>query len=65
MAKKNKLKSAAVRIGSAIGRAESAAHKIRKASAVAGKELDDLTAQIDALKRQLQKTTRRLKKALA
>jgi prefoldin subunit 5 len=65
MAKKDKLTGAAVRIGSAMGRADRAAHKIRKASAVARKELDDITAQIDALKRQLQKTTKRLKKALA
>jgi prefoldin subunit 5 len=65
MAKKNKLTNAAVRIGSAMGRADRTAHKIRKASAVARKELDDITTQIDALKRQLQKTTKRLKKALA
>jgi prefoldin subunit 5 len=65
MARKSKLTNAAVRIGSAMGRAESTAHKIRKASFVARKELDDLTKQIDGLKRQLQKTTRRLKKALA
>lgn len=65
MAKKNKLSNAAVTIGSAMGRAERTAHKIRKASAVARQELDGLTKQIDALKRRLQKTTKRLKKAMA
>jgi len=65
MAKKNKLSNAAVKIGSAMGRAERTAHKIRKASVVAREELNDLTKQIDGLKRRLQKTTQRLKKAMA
>lgn len=65
MAKQNKLRDAAVKIGGAMGRADRAAHKVRKAGVVARKELDDLTKQIDALKRQLLKTTKRLKKALA
>jgi polyhydroxyalkanoate synthesis regulator phasin len=65
MAKRDKLKEAAVKIGKAMGRADRTAHKVRKAGVVARKELDDLTKQIDVLKRQLVKTTRRLKKALA
>jgi prefoldin subunit 5 len=65
MPRTNKLKKAAVTIGSAMGRADRTAHKIKKAGVVARQELDDLTKQIEALKRQLQKTTKRLKKALA
>jgi ribonuclease HII len=65
MAKKNKLRNAAVRIGSAIGRADRTAHKVAKASVVAKNELDAINKQIDALKRQLMKTTKRLKRALA
>jgi hypothetical protein len=63
--KKDKLTNAAVTIGAAMGRADRTAHKVAKAGAVARKELDVLTKQIDGLKRQLIKTTKRLKKALA
>ncbi|HXW62799.1 MAG TPA: hypothetical protein VEJ45_09380 [Candidatus Acidoferrales bacterium] len=65
MAKRDKLKEAAVKIGKAMGRADRTAHKVRKAGVVARKELDDLTKQIDVLKRQVVKTTKRLKRALA
>jgi prefoldin subunit 5 len=65
MPRTNKLKKAAATIGSAMGRADRTAHKIKKAGVVARQELDDLTKQIEALKRQLQKTTKRLRKALA
>ena len=65
MAKQDKLRKAAVRIGAAVGRADRTAKKVHKASVVARQELDSLTEQIDALKRQLVKTTKRLKKALA
>jgi len=62
---KSKLKSTAARIGAAIGKADRAAHKVAKAGVVAKKELEDISKQVEALKRQLLKTTKRLKKALA
>ena len=62
---KSKLKSTAARIGAAIGRADRTAHKVAKAGVVAKKELEDISKQVEALKRQLLKTTKRLKKALA
>lgn len=65
MAKQDKLRKAAVTIGAAMGRADRTAQKVHRASVVARQELDGLTKQIDALKRQLLKTTKRLKKALA
>ncbi len=65
MARKLDLNRAAVRIGSAIGKADRTAHKVAKAGAIAKEELDSISKQIDRLKRQLLKTTKRLKKALA
>jgi predicted nucleic acid-binding Zn-ribbon protein len=65
MASKNRFKRVAVRIGSAIGRADRTAHKVAKAGVLAKRELEDISKQVEALKRQLQKTTRRLKRALA
>jgi ubiquinone biosynthesis protein UbiJ len=37
---------------------------VAKAGLLAKKELEDIAEQVDALKRQLQKTTKRLKSAL-
>lgn len=65
MAKNNRLKKAAANIGAAIGRADRTAHKVAKAGVIAKGELEDIGKQIDALKAQLIKTTKRLKKALA
>jgi predicted nucleic acid-binding Zn-ribbon protein len=65
MAKKSRLTQVAERIGSAVGKADRKAHKVAKAGALAKKELDDIGKQVDALKRQLQKTTRRLRAALS
>jgi hypothetical protein len=65
MAKKNRLTQVAVRIGSAVGRADRKAHQVAKAGVLAKKELQDISKQVDALKRQLLKTTQRLKKALS
>lgn len=65
MAKKSKLKQVAVGIGSAIGRADRKAHQVAKAGVLAKKELQDISKQVDALKRQLLKTTKRLKNALS
>lgn len=65
MARKNRLTRVAVKIGSAMGRADRKAHQIAKAGALAKKELVDISRQVDALKRQLQKSTKRLKRALS
>ena len=64
MAKKNRLTRAAVRIGAAVGKADRKAHQIANAGVLAKKELIAIGKQVDALKRQLQKTTKRLKHAL-
>jgi predicted nucleic acid-binding Zn-ribbon protein len=64
MPKKNKLTRVAVRIGTAMGKADRTAHKVAKAGLVAKEELEDISKQVEALKRQLQKTTKRLKHAL-
>ena len=68
MATKNKLKDAAVSIGSAVGRADGAAHKAvakaTKAAHVAKGELNALSKRVDALKKQLAKSTKRLQSAL-
>ena len=61
MAKKNKLKDAAVKIGSAVGKADGRAHK---AVRVAKQEFTELSKQVDALKKQLKKSSDRLKSAL-
>ena len=65
MAKKNRLTRVAASIGTAMGRADRKAHQIAKARVLAKKELRDIGKQVDALKRQLQKTTKRLKRALS
>jgi len=65
MAKKNKLTQVAVKIGAAMGRADRKAHQVAQAGVVAKKELRAISKQVDALKRQLQKTTKRLKNALS
>jgi hypothetical protein len=68
MASQNGLKRAAVKIGAAVGRADSKAHqaarKLAKAAVAAEKELAALAKQVDAFKRQLRKSTARLKRAL-
>jgi predicted nucleic acid-binding Zn-ribbon protein len=64
MAKKNKLKSAAAKIGAVVGRAEGTAHKIAKAGMAARKELEAISKQVEGLKKQIQKTTKRLRHAL-
>ena len=66
MAKKpsSKLTQVAVRIGKAIGRADRKAHQVAKAGLIAKEELEEIGKQVEVLKRQLQKTTKRLKTAL-
>ncbi len=65
MAKKSKLTQVAVKIGTAMGRADRGVQKVARAGSLAKKELDDISKQLDALKRQLQKTAKRLKRALS
>jgi hypothetical protein len=62
---KNRMKTAAKKIGAAIGKADRTAHKVAKAGVLAKSELNDIGKQVDALKKQLVKTTKKLKKALA
>ena len=61
MAKENGFRDAAMRVGSAVGRADAKAHKAArkavKAAYVARQELVALTKQVDALKRQLTQST--------
>jgi hypothetical protein len=64
MAKKTRLTRAAETIGTVVGRADRTAHKVAKAGVVAKKELAAITKQVEALKKQLQKTTKRLRNAL-
>jgi hypothetical protein len=65
---KNRLRNAAVKIGSAVGRvdgrAHKAAYKAAQAAHVAKLELIELSKQVDALKKQLEKSTKHLKNAL-
>lgn len=61
MAKKNNLKDAAVKIGSAVGKADGTAHK---AVRIAKQELAEMEKQVNALKKQLKKSSVALKKAL-
>ena len=64
MARKDKLTRVAVGIGTAIGKADRKANQVAKAGLIAKEELEDIAKQVEALKRQLQKTTKRLKTAL-
>jgi GTP cyclohydrolase III len=68
MANKDKLKDAAVKIGSAVGKADGTAHKAAKKAAkaleVARLELDEVTKQVEALKKQLTNSSKRLRDAL-
>jgi predicted translin family RNA/ssDNA-binding protein len=68
MANKNKLKSAAARIGATVGRidgtAHKAAHKASVALDVAKGELNDVAKQVEALKKQLAKSSKKLQAAL-
>jgi len=64
MARKDGLTRVAVRIGKAVGKADRKAHQVAKAGLVAKKELDEIAKQVDGLKKQLLRTTKRLKAAL-
>jgi len=65
MARKSRLRRVAVKIGTAMGKADRKVQKVARAGSLAKKELDDISKQVDALKRQLQKTAKRLKRALS
>ena len=65
MAKKDRLKEVSVKIGTAMGKADKQARKFKEAGAVAKEELKAISKQIDELKKQLHKTTKRLKDALS
>ncbi len=64
MAKKTRLTSAAVKIGTAVGRAHRTARKVGKTAEVAREELTELRKQVEALARELKKSSQRLKRAL-
>jgi len=65
MARKSKLTRVAVSIGTAMGTADRRVQKFARAGSLAKEELEDISKQVDALKRQLQKTAKRLKRALS
>lgn len=65
MAKKDRLTQVSRKIGTAMGKADKKARQFKKAGAVAKQELQAISKHIDELKKQLQKTTIRLKKALS
>ena len=69
MTKKDKLTQVSVRIGKALGKAEKQAHRRARQIVEAGKvtkeELQEISKQVEALKKQLSKTTQRLKKVLS
>jgi hypothetical protein len=64
MAKQNKLAEVAAKVGGALGKAERKRHKVVEAGALAKEELQAIAKQVGALKRQLDRTTKRLKRAL-
>jgi len=69
MAKKNRLTQVSVKIGKTLGKADKQARvharRIANASVIAKEELQEISKQVDALKKQLAKTAVRLKKALS
>ena len=64
MARNSKLNRAAMKIGAAMGKADRTAHKVAQAGVIAKEELAAISKQVGLLKKQLQKTTKRLKHAL-
>jgi hypothetical protein len=69
MVKKDRLTEVSVNIGKALGKADKQAkmraRQLNNASAVAKEELEEISKHVEALKKQLAKTTVRLKKALS
>lgn len=64
MPKKDRLTRVAVKIGKAVGKADKKARQVAQAGLVAKEELEEIAKQVETLRRQLQKTTLRLKAAL-
>ena len=64
MAKTDKLTDVSVKIGTALGKADKRARKFLAAGDIAQEELQEISKQVEQLKKQLAKTTERLKKAL-
>ncbi|MBI3669203.1 MAG: hypothetical protein HY237_05430 [Acidobacteria bacterium] len=64
MAKKSQLTAVAVKIGTALGRADRTARTVGEAAKVAREQLTELTKQVEALARELKKTRERLKHAV-
>ena len=64
MAKKDRLTDVSVKIGTALGKAAKRARKFVSAGDIAKEELQEISKQVEQLKKQLAKTTERLKKAL-
>jgi len=65
MAKKSRLTTSSSENRIRHGQGDRKAHQIVKAGKLAKKELADISKQVDALKRQLQAATKRLKRALS
>ncbi len=61
MAKKGKLTEVGAQVGSTLGKVDRKAHKLAKE---AREELKAISKQVDALKTQLAKSTKRLQKSL-
>jgi hypothetical protein len=64
MLRKTRLQTAAVKIGTAAGRADHAAHKVAKAAEVAREELTQLSKRVENLAHDLKKAGTRLRKTL-
>ena len=64
MAKKDRLTDVSVKIGTVLGKADKRARKFLVAGDIAKEELQEISKQVEQLKKQLAKTTERLKKAL-
>jgi phage-related tail protein len=64
MANKARLTATAERIGTAVGRAERTVRKVGEAAKVAREELTHLTKRIEALGRELKKSSERLKRSV-
>jgi hypothetical protein len=65
VAKKDKITQVSVKVGAALGKAERKARKIAQVGDVAKEELKAISKQVDEMKKQLAKTTKRLQKALS
>ena len=69
MAKPDRIKQVSVKIGKALGKAEKQARvqarKLSAAGKVTKEELEEIAKHVEALKKQLTKTTQRLKKVLS